>query len=166
MRSRSLTLKAIALLLSSALLVACAVAPLPQDQPVHLKPGQGLAALMVDTLDPLTEVEVESRSGGPKLMVAAVPVGINIYLFPVPAGTYCMTRFRYGSLTLSGTTGALGCFPVHAGQLSYSGTMAPRVEDGKAVTHQVQDPQGFRTVLSQHYPQIARQFPVPTAATP
>ena len=161
MRSRSLTLKAIALMLPSALLAACAVTPLPQDQAVHFKPGQGLAALMVDTLDPLTEVEVVSHSGGPKLIVAAVPVGINIYLFPVPAGTYCMTRFRYGSLTLSGTTGALGCFQVRAGQLGYSGTMAPRVEDGKPVTHQVQDPQGFRILLAQQYPNVAKQFPPP-----
>ena len=159
-------MKTIAVLLAPALLAACAIAPLPQDQSVHLKSGQGLAALMVDTLDPLTEVEVESRGGGPRLMVAAVPVGINIYLFPVPAGTYCMTRFRYGSLTLSGTTGALCCFQVRAGQLGYSGTMAPRVEDGKAVTHQVQDPQGFRTLLLQQYPQIAREFPAPPAPTP
>ncbi|MFI5268220.1 MAG: hypothetical protein ACHQ7M_12670 [Chloroflexota bacterium] len=143
----------------SLLLAACSsLTPLPRDQAVHLASGQGLAALMIDTLDPLTDVEVASRSGGPKLRVAAVPVGISIYLFQVPAGTYCMTRFKYGTMSLSGASGVLGCFAVRAGDISYSGTLAPRVEEGKPITHQVQDPEGFRILLTQQYPQVAREF--------
>ena len=42
-----------------------------------------------------------------------------------------------------------------------SGTLAPRVEDGKPVTHQVQDLQGFRILLQQQYPEVAKQFPAP-----
>ncbi|HEY1992262.1 MAG TPA: hypothetical protein VGH71_07350 [Gammaproteobacteria bacterium] len=154
-----------ALLLSSLLLSACgSLAPLAHDGPVHLAPNQGLAALVIDTLDPLTDVEVEPRGGGRKLMVASVPVGRDVYLFPVPAGTYCMTRFKYSNLSLAGSNGMLGCFAVRAGQLSYSGTLAPRVEDGRPVTHQVQDPPGFRILLQQQYPQVAKQFPAPPAA--
>lgn len=143
-------------------LAACSsLTPLAHDGPVHLAPNQGLAAVVIDTLDPLTDVEGESRSGGPKLLVASVPEGRGVFLFPVPAGTYCMTRFKYSTLSLSGTNGVLGCFQVRAGQLSYSGTLAPRVEDGKPVTHQVQDPQGFRILLQQQYPEVAKQFPAP-----
>lgn len=149
-----------ALLLSSLLLSACAgFTPLPHDGPVHLAPDQGLAALVIDTLDPLTEVEVRRRGGGRELMVASVPVGRDVYLFPVPAGSYCLTRFKYGNLSLAGSNGVQGCFTVRAGQLNYSGTFAPRVEEGKPVTHQVQDPPGFRILLQQQYPQVAQQFP-------
>src|SRR5579871_2439983 len=148
------------LLLLSLLVSACtSLTPLAHDGPVRLAPNQGLAAVVIDTLDPLTDLEVESRSGGPSLMVASVPVGRDVYLFPVPAGTYCMTRFKYSNLSLAGSKGMLGCFVVRAGQLSYSGTLAPRVEDGRAVTHQVQDMPGFRILLQQQYPQVAQQFP-------
>lgn len=148
------------LLLSPLLLSACAgLSPMSHDGPVHLASGQGLAALVIDTLDPLTDVEVEPRGGGPKLKVTSVPVGRDVYLFPVAAGTYCMVRFKYSNLSLAGSNGMLGCFPVRAGELSYSGTLAPRVEDGKPVTHQVQDLPGFRILLQQQYPQVAKQFP-------
>lgn len=148
----------------AALLGGCASrAPLAHDGPVQLAAGQALAAVVIDTLDPLTDVEVESRSGGPRLTVASVPVGRDVYLFAVPAGTYCMTRFKYGNLSLAGPNGMQGCFAVHAGQLNYSGTFAPRVEDGKPVTRQVQDPQGFRILLEQQYPIVAREFPAPPA---
>ena len=125
--------------MSALALSACAsLAPLAHDGPVQLAPNQGLAAVVIDTLDPLTDVEGESRNGrGPKLLVASVPEGRDVFLFPVPAGTYCMTRFKYSTLSLSGPNGVLGCFQVRAGELSYSGTLAPRVEDGKPVTHQV-----------------------------
>ncbi|HSN16715.1 MAG TPA: hypothetical protein VLV87_00780 [Gammaproteobacteria bacterium] len=126
---------------------------------MQLNAHQGLAALVIDTLDPLMDVEVVSPSGGPRLMVRSVPVGRDVYLFAVPAGTYCVTRFKYGTLSLSGPNGVVGCFTVRAGQLGYSGTLAPRVEDGKPVTHQVQDLPGFRTLLEQQYPEVARQFP-------
>ena len=157
-------MRKLSLLLSPLLLSACSsLTPLSHDGPVHLASNQGLAALVIDTLDPLTDVEVESRSAGPRLTVASVPVGRDVYLFPVPAGTYCMTRFKYSTLSLSGPNGVLGCFAVRAGQLSYSGTLAPRVEDGKPVTHQVQDLQGFRILLQQQYPQVAKQFPAPAS---
>lgn len=145
-----------------SLLCACAAAPLPQDQPVTLARDQGLAAVMLDTLDPLTQVTFQQQGGGRKLVVPVVPAGINIYLFPTRAGRYCMTRFHFASFDFT-TQGVQECFQVSAGQLSYSGTLAPRVEAGRPVTHQVMDPQGFRVLLGEHYPSIARQFPPPAA---
>ena len=50
-----------------------------------------------------------------------------------------------------------------AGYLSYSGTLAPRVEGKTIVNHQVQDMQGFRILLQQQYPQVAQQFPAESA---
>lgn len=140
-------------------LAACASAPLAQDQSVTLYPDQGLAAVMIDTLDPLSQVTFQGA--GAKLIVAVVPAGIGLYLFPVRAGRYCMTHFHYANFDFAAEDGAQQCFRVKAGQLSYSGTLAPRVEDGKPVTRQVQDPQGFRVLLEQQYPTVAKQFPAP-----
>lgn len=147
----------------AALLCACAVAPLPQDQAVTLAKDQGLAAVMIDTLDPLTEVTFQQQGTGRKLVVAAVPAGINIYLFPTRSGPYCITGFHFANLDFK-VRGAPECFQVSAGQLSYSGTLAPRVEEGRPVTHQVMDPQGFRVLLGEQYPTVARQFPAPPPA--
>ncbi len=146
------------------MLCACAVAPLPRDQAVSLGSDQGLAAVMIDTLDPLTQVTFQQQGGGAKLIVAAVPAGIGIYLFPTRAGRYCMTRFDFANIDFAAQEGVQECFQVTAGALSYSGTLAPRVEDGKPVTHQVMDEQGFRVLLGQRYPDVARQFPAPPAA--
>jgi hypothetical protein len=150
-------------LILTGVLCACAVSPLPMDQMVTLAPGQGLAAVMIDTLDPLSQVTFQQPGGG-KLLVAAVPKGINIYLFPTHAGRYCMTGFQFASFDFSARAGARECFQVTAGQLSYSGTLAPRVEEGRPVTHQVMDQQGFRVLLDERYPSVARQFPAPPAA--
>lgn len=145
------------------LLCACAIAPLPQDQTVTLAKDQGLAAVMIDTLDPLSDVTFQQPGGGRKLVVSAVPAGINIYLFPTRAGRYCMTLFHFASFDFT-TRGVPDCFQVSAGQLSYSGTLAPRVEEGRPVTHQVMDLPGFRVLLGEQYPTVARQFPAPPPA--
>jgi hypothetical protein len=120
--------------------------------------------VMIDTLDPLSQVTFEQAGGGHKLVVASVPAGIDIYLFPARAGRYCMTRFHFASLEFVARDQTPSCFQVTAGQLSYSGTLAPRVEEGQPVTHQVMDQQGFRVLLGEHYPMVARQFPAPPAA--
>ena len=143
-----------------SLLCGCAIAPLQQDEPVTLARDQGLAAVMIDTLDPLTQVIFQQPGGGNKLVVAEVPAGIDIYLFPTRAGRYCMTGFHFASFDFS-SRGEPECFQVSAGQLSYSGTLAPRVQDGRPVTRQVMDLQGFRVLLAERYPGIARQFPAP-----
>ena len=149
----------------SLALVACSIAPLQQDQTVRLAPGQGLAAVTFDTLDPLTHVVVASKSGFTKLEITDVPAGQNIYLFTVPAGEYCFTRFQFSQWSLTARSGHdLACFTVVAGGLAYSGTLAPRVEGKNIVNHQVPDPPGFRILLQQQYPQVARQFPAPPDA--
>lgn len=141
----------------AATLSACAMAPLARDQSVTLDADQGLAAVMIDTLDPISQVTFQGSST--KLVVASVPPGIGIYLFPARAGRYCLTHFHYANFDFAADSGLKQCFQVAAGRLSYSGTLAPRVEDGKPVTRQVQDPQGFRVLLEQQYPAVASQFP-------
>lgn len=160
MRQRILPMAALALALA-----ACSLPPLMQDAPVKLGPGQGLAAVTFDSLDPLVDVVLDGRRTGTRLRIESVPVGRTVYLFKAPDDYYCMTTFRYGQWSFKAKDGAdLACFPVIAGNLSYSGTLAPRVEGKTIVNHQVQDPQGFRILLQQQYPQVARQFPAPPAS--
>lgn len=141
----------------TALLGACTLAPVSGDAPLRLAGGHGVAALMIDTFDPLTEVTV--RSHGVTLQVPTVPPGVNLYLFQAPAGSYCLMGFHYGRWNMTGPKRGLGCFEVAAGRLNYSGTFAPRVENGKPVTRQVQDLAGFRALLQERYPAVAAEFP-------
>ena len=56
-------MKGITRVLAVALLVtlsACGTEPIQQDQPIMLAAGQGLAAVVFDTKDPLTDVVIES----------------------------------------------------------------------------------------------------------
>ena len=149
-----------------ALLAACSLAPLQRDESVTLQADQGLAAVMIDTLDPLTQVTFEQQGGGAKLIVAAVPPGIGLYLFPTRVGRYCMTRFHFANFDFTGQPGALECFMVTAGKLSYSGTLAPRVENGKPVTQQVMDLPGFRVLLGQRYPVVTQEVPATQGPRP
>lgn len=151
--SRMLAATALAVLLAS-----CGTAPLQQDQPVYLAPGQGLAAVTFDTLDPLSQMVIEpATSGGSKLSLPSVPAGRHIYLFPVNAGRYCFTRFQYGSWNFFSKDQG-NCFEVKAGELGYSGTLAPRVEDKQVYVHQVMDVDGFRSLMTAQYPIVAKQF--------
>ena len=141
-------------------LAACGTQPIQQDQTVRLSAGQGLAVVMLDTYDPLTQVRIEPRSqGGTELDIPSAPAGKTLYLFPAPAGRYCLVSYKYGRYTLSGGGGGFGCFDVQDGKLAYGGTLTPRAVDGKVVTHLVMDPGGFRALLKKLYPSVAAQFP-------
>jgi hypothetical protein len=145
-------------------LTACGAALPLKDQAVQLRAGEGLAAVMLDTLDPLVEVSLESSTPrGFKFGISSIPAGRNLYLLQVPAGEYCFTRVQYGGWYLYSNEQTLGCFEVKAGELGYSGTLALRAEGGKIVSHQVDDPAGFRALLAERYPMIARQFQLTAA---
>ncbi|MFI5268221.1 MAG: hypothetical protein ACHQ7M_12675, partial [Chloroflexota bacterium] len=94
------------------------------------------------------------------LEITSVPVGTNLYIFQVPAGSYCFTSFQFGRwhFFAQDKQEQMGCFEVKAGQLGYSGTLSPRVINGQLVTNQdVQMPE-FRILLKERYPTIAKQF--------
>lgn len=141
-----------------ALLCACGIEPIQQDQPIVLAAGQGLAAVVFDTADPLTQIMLESTDT--KLTIPSAPAGISLYLFQVPAGSYCFTRFQFGrwNFYAKDKREQMGCFEVKAGQLGYGGTLAPRVVNGEVMTHQEVDMEKLRTQMNQQYPIIAKQF--------
>ena len=142
-----------------AALNACGTAPIQHDQAVHLQAGQGLMAVVMDTLDPITQVIIgPKQKDGATIDIPSVPAGLNVYLYPVPAGDYCFVAFQYASWHFTSDPDHPLCFQVKAGELGYSGSLAPRVEGGRVISHQDMDLEGFRTLLAEHYPIIAKQF--------
>ncbi|HEY1771902.1 MAG TPA: hypothetical protein VGH91_01770 [Gammaproteobacteria bacterium] len=144
-----------------ATLCACGTEPIQQDQPIVLESGQGLAAVVFDTKDPLTDVVIQS--GDTKLGITSVPIGTNLYMFQVPAGSYCFTGFYVSSWRFSPTDKRGQCFEVKAGELGYSGALAPRADGGGVTTHQDMDLGLLRSLMRAHYPIIAKQFMPPEA---
>jgi|GEM_PF-5618676 len=156
-----------AIALTALLLAGCGVDPVQQDQPIYLQPGQGMMAVVMDTLDPITHVIIEPEdSAGAKINIPSVPAGMNVYLYPVPAGSYCFTEFQYANLHFKSVKEHETCFLVKAGELGYSGNLAPRVEGGRVYSHQNMYLEGFRTLMQQRYPIIAKQFLSPPPRQP
>lgn len=143
------------------------IQPLQQGEPPRLGKGEGLAAVMMDTADPLSEVFIRPAGGnGTALEIPSIPVGQNVYLFKAPAGNYCFQQFHYGDILFFGRGADLDCFNVPAGELGYSGDLAPRVVNGQVIIHQNYDFDAFQRLLKKQYPQIAAQFlrPAPPPA--
>ena len=145
------------------LLVACSsVQPIQQDQPILLSKGDGLAAVVMNAEDPLTEVFVKpAASGGSAMEIPSVPVGRTLYLFEVKAGNYCFQQFHYGQIEFFGQGADVTCFVVPAGQIGYSGDLMPRINNGQVYVHQDYDFDSFRALLQRNYPKIAAQFAPP-----
>lgn len=141
------------------LLAACGIQPIEQDQPIVLQAGQGIAAVEFNTADTLSVVQLDS-DGGANLTIPSVPQGVHLYVFQVPAGNYCFTRFQFGrwSFHANDKQEQMGCFEVKAGELGYSGTLSPRVISGQVVVNQDVELPAFRILLGEQYPIIAKQF--------
>src|SRR5579885_1710412 len=159
------------LLLSVAgLLSGCAVLssqpPITPGQSVQLQPGEGIAGLLMDTQDPVTQVLLVSKDGtGPTLDLPSMPAGRTLALFAVPAGVYCLKQFSYGSYRFFSKKAELGCFQVTAGHISYSGSIKPTAgrdpatgEDA-AMVDQTYDSRMFLALLKLQYPQLMAVYP-------
>ncbi|HET7306723.1 MAG TPA: hypothetical protein VFK24_02760 [Gammaproteobacteria bacterium] len=140
------------------LLAGCAsIPPLQHDQTLHLDADEGVAAIIVDTSQPLTRFWLHStRHFGPPLKIRAVPSGKTLYLFRVEAGRYCVDGFTYGKMAY---TGGASCFSVQARQIGYGGTLIPLFENAhKFQLRSVYNVKQFRRLLKQDYPQVAAQL--------
>lgn len=165
------------LLLSGVgLMAGCAVLssqpPITPGQSVQLQPGDGIAALLMDTLDPVTQVLLVSTDGkGPTLDLPSMPAGRTLALFEVPAGTYCLKQFSYGRYRFFSKKLELGCFQVTASHISYSGSIKPTAGrdpatgEDVAMVDQTFEPTTFLALLKQQYPQLLAAYPTAGPAT-
>src|SRR6478752_3989776 len=85
--------------LGMALLAGCGAtddALVKPDQDITLQPNQGFAAIVMDTLDSLSVTTIKSPDTKVELDLGYVDKGIHMYVYAVPAGTYCLVRFNTG----------------------------------------------------------------------
>lgn len=161
MTPRNLGVMAVAL--GVALLAGCgATDPVQPDQDLQLQPGYGIAAVVFDTLDALSVSTIKSPDTKVEINVGYVDKGVHMFVYALPAGSYCLTRFNtdfYRFYQDDPTHGI--CFDVIAGKVAYSGNLAPRAY-GKAVrTDQNYYWPEFEKSFKQDYPKLAR-YPIVT----
>jgi len=139
---------------------ACASNLIVADQVPTLPPGTGIAAVVLDTADPISQVLLVPAAGqGGKLSIPTAAAGRTLYLLVAPAGRYCMHQFHFDALVFAARSDT-SCFDVQAGAISYSGDFAPRVVDGTVVIEQNDNYQAFMQLLQAGYPKLAAKIPV------
>ena len=160
--SRSLSILILAGLLLS--LAGCGLDPVQPDQEIALQPGQGIAAVVIDTLDPLNAFYIKSgdHDSAPVIKIPHVEVGVHLFIFVVPSGSYCVTRFSSGSYYFTADDPKHGaCFDVIAGKVAYSGNLSPRGYNGRVITDQDYNWPAFEKMFKQQYPKLAL-YPIVT----
>lgn len=154
-----------ALIGMSALLPACGLSPVDQGQPVNLGPDEGVAAIVIDSLDTLSQISFDPVGhDGKTLSIMGAPKGVTLYVFVVPAGTYCVAGFHFGVWSFHASDPKHGtCFDVLAGKIAYSGNVAPRAASGTDIrTYQNYNWPAFKDMLKQQYPDLAVKYPLAT----
>lgn len=154
-------------LLAAAILpiCGCGVAPIERGDAVTLGPTEGIAAVVIDTLDDVTQLEVDGTDkGGVELKIPSAPKGVDMYVFAAPAGTYCLANFHYGRILIFMKDQKHGvCFDVIPGKIAYSGNIAPRAfGEGRIITAQNYQWGWFESALNKDYPKLTAAYPVVT----
>ncbi|HSC48010.1 MAG TPA: hypothetical protein VLG68_07980 [Gammaproteobacteria bacterium] len=150
--------------LSAAFLTGCGLDPVQPDQDTNLQPDQGIAAVILDTLDPLNAIYIKSadNNSAPTIEINHVDIGVHLFAFVVPAGSYCITRYSFGNYYITQSDPKHGvCFDVIAGKVAYSGNLAPRVHGGGIYVDQNYDWPGFKKMFKEQYPKLAA-YPIVT----
>jgi TPR repeat protein len=147
--------------IASVVLVGCGTTPVEHDQAIVLAPNQGIAAIVTDLGEDITQVHIEPApdSLGKTLLIPDVAYGPQIYLFPTEAGTYCFMSFNQGRSRYFPTGSDGGCFEVHAGTISLTSTFAPSGGIIPLGGWSSFDP---KDLLRKKYPVVAQQFPLYT----
>lgn len=158
----------------AALLCGCGLAPIDDDQAVTLGPDQGIAAVVLDALNPISQFTIESTDPkGATIKVPSAPIGVSLYLFVVPAGRYCVSRYSVGMTNIrTDSPGHGDCFDVVAGKIAYSGNLAPRAFNSggtwvrnELVGYDIRTLQNFEwpqfeKKLRDEHPVLAAKYPI------
>lgn len=130
------------------------------DQEVTLQPNQGFAAVVMDTLDALSVTTIKSPDNKDvELDLGYVDKGVHMYVYAVPAGTYCLVRFNTGFYRFHQESSRDVCFDVVPGKVAYSGNLAPRAVGHQAITYQNYDWAAFKKMFKEQYPKLAN-YPI------
>jgi hypothetical protein len=155
--------------------VLLAISGCSTNQPINdvvpkLQPGQGLAAIVIDTGQPISQVIVTPDSGSEKpLFIPSVPTGKHLYLFVADVGMYCMHHFDARNSSFNAKADDQ-CFNVDKGKISYGGVYTPFVGFSFSLSafgavSQSEDWDSFWSLLRSTYPNIAASAAPPTPET-
>jgi len=136
----------------------CGLDPVQPDQEVVLQSDQGIAAVVIDSLDPLNAIYIKAadNDSAPTIEIQHVNAGVHLFVFVVPPGSYCVTRYSYLNYYITQNDPKHGvCFDVIAGKIAYSGNLAPRGYQGKIYVEQNYEWSAFQKMLKDHYPKLA-----------
>jgi len=139
------------------LLAGCGTDPVSPDQDVSLQPGYGVAAVVFDNLDVLTAVTIKSPDPkGGEVDISYVGKGVTMFVYTLPAGSYCLTHFNtaFYRFTQDDMTHGI-CFDVVAGKVAYSGNLAPRAVGRDTKTFQNYYWAAFEKSFKDQYPKLA-----------
>jgi len=160
-------LKLMTLIMGLALLAGCgATDPVQPDQELTLPPGNGIAVVVVDSLDPLNGITLKSpdHKDAPDLEVGHVDKGVTMRVYVLPAGSYCVFSFFFGIHQFKEKDPDHDvCFDVIAGIVAYSGNIGPRSNGSSksATMMQHYDWKVFESAFKVGYPKLS-QYPIVT----
>lgn len=151
------------LALTAVLLTGCGgTDPVQPDQDVQLQPGYGIGVVVFDTLDALSVATIKSPDTKVEVDVGYVDKGVHMFVYALPAGSYCLTRFNTGFWRFHQDDPTHGiCFDVVVGKVAYSGNLAPRAYGKSVRTDQNYHWAEFEKSFKQGYPKLA-QYPIVT----
>lgn len=130
------------------------IPPVQDTQLAPLKPGHGLFALTLNSIDEINHIYV---SGPQNLVVKWPPKGQNIFIYEVPEGQYCMRDLTMGDYKVTFKRGydATGfCSYVEAGTINYSGHIYLRAPTS---TVRFNYPR-FIELMSKKFPNICKEY--------
>lgn len=154
------------LVILMAALLGCASTGELANKPVQLQPGEGIAAIVLDAPNRITQIKYEAKdANGGGFEVPDTQGGPSLYLVPVQAGRYCLQHFRYWR-TIFDSVRDLGCFTAVAGKITYAGTIVPSPNLSGAQTDQQFNPAQFHAMLHQQYSVVANMYAVASAPEP
>lgn len=134
------------------------------DQAVVLQPGEGIAAVVIETGDPINDIFIRSPDNGkaPSIEITRAEVGMHLFVYAVPAGSYCLVQYHYENYTISQNDPTHGvCFDVIAGKIAYSGNLSPNGADGRLWVDQNYYWPVFQKMFKEQYPKLA-SYPIVT----
>jgi len=151
---------------SAVLMAGCASTSELTDKPIQLQPDQGIAAIVLDAPNRITQISFVAKDpGGTDFEVPDTQGGPTLYMVPVKAGRYCLKHFRYWRVIFNSKQD-LGCFTVIAGHITYSGDLVPSPSPMGATLDQEFIPTTFTDMLHKQYPLLAGMYPAASAPKP
>ncbi|MDE2090291.1 MAG: hypothetical protein KGJ08_00120 [Gammaproteobacteria bacterium] len=154
--------------LAALIMAGCASTSELTDKPIQLQPDQGIAAIVLDAPNRITQISFVAKDpGASSFEVPDTQGGPMLYMVPVKAGRYCLMHFRYWK-TIFKSKQDLGCFTVIAGRITYTGDLIPSGSplSSEAVLHHEFNFMTFTDRLHKQYPVLASLFPLASAPQP